>query len=166
MATDIKKQIKDNLEKVVVNVGVGKKAVSQSGFDSKILPEIIKELSELTGQKPATRAATKSIAGFKLRQGMIVGLKVTLRGKRMIDFVERLNKIVLPRLRDFRGLELKNVDQGGGLSIGLQDHLVFPEINPETSKVNFGLQITLVPKVKDRESAIDFYRQIGVPLKK
>ena len=166
MATDIKKQIKDNLEKVVVNVGVGNKAVSQSGFDSKILPEIIKELSELTGQKPATRAATKSIAGFKLRQGMIVGLKVTLRGKRMIDFVERLNKIVLPRLRDFRGLELKNVDQGGGLSIGLQDHLVFPEINPETSKVNFGLQITLVPKVKDRESAIDFYRQIGVPLKK
>ena len=166
MATDIKKQIKDNLEKVVVNVGVGKKAVSQSGFDSKILPEIIKELSQLTGQKPATRAATKSIAGFKLRQGMVVGLKVTLRGKRMIDFVERLNKIVLPRLRDFRGLELKNVDQGGGLSIGLQDHLVFPEINPETSKVNFGLQVTLVPKVKDRESAIDFYRQIGVPLKK
>ncbi|HCX45233.1 TPA: 50S ribosomal protein L5 [Patescibacteria group bacterium] len=166
MATDIKKQIKDKLEKVVVNVGVGKKAVSQSGFDSKILPEITKELSQLTGQKPATRVATKSIAGFKLRQGMVVGLKVTLRGKRMIDFVERLNKIVLPRLRDFRGLELKNVDQGGGLSIGLQDHLVFPEINPETSKANFGLQITLVPKVKDRESAIDFYRQIGVPLKK
>ena len=166
MATDIKQQIKNNLEKVVVNVGVGKKAVSQSGFDSKILPEISKELSQLTGQKPATRAATKSIAGFKLRQGMVVGLKVTLRGKRMIDFVERFNKIVLPRLRDFRGIDLKNIDQGGGLSIGLQDHLVFPEINPETSKANFGLQITLVPKVKDRQSAIDFYRQIGVPLKK
>jgi len=166
MAIDIKQQIKNNLEKVVVNVGVGKKAVSQSGFDSKILPEISKELSQLTGQKPATRAATKSIAGFKLRQGMVVGLKVTLRGKRMIDFVERFNKIVLPRLRDFRGIDLKNIDQGGGLSIGLQDHLVFPEINPETSKANFGLQITLVPKVKDRQSAIDFYRQIGVPLKK
>jgi large subunit ribosomal protein L5 len=166
MATDTRQQIKNNLEKVVVNVGVGKKAVTQSGFDSKILPEITNELSQLTGQKPATRAATKSIAGFKLRQGMIVGLKVTLRGKRMIDFVERLNKIVLPRLRDFRGLDLKNIDQGGGLSIGLQDQSVFPEINPETSKVNFGLQITLVPKERDRQSAIDFYRQIGVPLKK
>jgi len=77
-----------------------------------------------------------------------------------------LNKIVLPRLRDFRGLDLKNIDQGGGLSIGLQDQSVFPEINPETSKVNFGLQITLVPKERDRQSAIDFYRQIGVPLKK
>ncbi len=159
--------LRENLEKAVINVGVGRMATTNPNFESKVMPELIKELSLITGQKPAHTAAKQSIAGFKLRKGMIVGFKTTLRGKKMVDFVERLNKVVFPRLRDFRGIDLKNVDGGGNLSIGIRDQIVFPEINPETSKINFGLQVTLVPKrVKSRKEAIEFYRKAGVPLKK
>lgn len=152
------------IEKVVVNVGVGRMRQTPS-FEEKILPEIIKELSQITGQKPSPRAARKSIAGFRIRQGDIVGLKVTLRGKRMADFLNKVINIALPRVRDFRGLDLKNVDSGGNLNIGFRDKQVFPEIDMDKSKFDFGLQVTVVPKEKNREKAIDLYRSIGVPLK-
>ncbi|MEK7464278.1 MAG: 50S ribosomal protein L5 [Patescibacteria group bacterium] len=157
--------IRKNFDKIVVNVGVGKMR-SQGGFDEKVLPLIMKELSEITGQKPSPRPAKKSIAGFKTREGEVLGLKVSLREKRMADFFLRIINFVLPRVKDFRGLELSNVDQNGNLNIGIREQFVFPEISAEKSKVNFGIQITVVPNNKDRDKAIDLYRSIGVPLKK
>lgn len=159
-----KEQIKE-VEKIVVNVGVGR-ASQQAQFEDKILPEIAKELAIITGQKASPRQAKKSIAGFKTRAGQIVGLAVTLRGARRDDFLHRLINLVLPRVKDFRGLAEKNVDANGNLNIGLKEQTVFPEIDVEKSKVTFGIQITVVPKKKQRSSAIDFYRRSGVPLKK
>lgn len=154
------------LDKIVVNIGIGKLAANNQDFETKLLPEIIKEAAMITGQKPAVRPARKSIAGFKVREGNIVGLKTTLRGKRMIQFLERLVKVVIPRLRDFQGIDLKSIDEGGNLSIGFREQAVFPEINLESSRVSFGLQVTIVPRVKNREQAIELYRRLGVPIKK
>lgn len=154
------------LNKVVVNAGVGRIS-SQPNFDQKILPELIKEIALITGQKPAVRPAKESISGFKLRQGTVVGLKSTLRGKRMTDFLEKIIKIVMPRVRDFQGINLKSVDAAGNLNFGLREQLVFPEISADTSIVNFGVEVTVVPKeIKSREEAIQLYRELGVPLKK
>lgn len=153
------------LEKIVVNTGLGRLS-PQPNFQEKVLPEVIKELAAITGQKPSPRPAKKSIAGFKLRQGTTIGLKVTLRGKRMMEFLRKLNAIVLPRLRDFRGIGLTSVDPNGNVSIGIREQTTFPEIAPDHSKVDFGLEITIVPAVKGREEAIALYRELGVPLKK
>ncbi len=158
-------KIKENLEKIVINTGIGRLSTTP-GFAEKILPEIIRDMAAITGQKPAIRPAKKSISGFKTREGMIVGLKATLRRKLMVDFLDKLIKAVLPRIRDFRGINLKNVDENGNLTIGIKEHIVFPEINPENTKV-FGLQATIVPKtVKGREQAIQLYKKLGLPLKK
>ncbi len=154
------------IDKVVVNVGIGRLA-SQPNFQDKILPEIAKEVSLITGQKPSERPAKKSIAGFKLRTGTVVGLKTTLRGKRMQSFLEKVARIVLPRVRDFRGIDANAIDKDGNLSIGLKEQVVFSEITPETSKVNYGMQITVVPKIaKNEEEAVELYRKIGIPFKK
>lgn len=159
---------KDNfkkIEKTVVNSSFGR-LLGSSNFTEKVLPEIIKEFSLIVGQKPAPRPAKQSISGFKLRAGTIVGLKSTLRKKRMRDFLEKMIKVVLPRMRDFRGIDLKNIDKMGNLTIGFKEHLVFPEVSPETSMVNFGIEVTLVPKERKREKAIALYRELGIPLKK
>jgi len=152
------------LEKIVVNAGIGKLR-NQTSFDDKILPEIIKELSIITGQKPAERRAKKSIAGFKIREGEVVGLQITIRRSRMEDFLKRIVTLVFPRVKDFRGIDIKNVDSNGNLNVGFHDQYVFPEINVEKSKISFGIQITCVPRIKDREKTIDFYKSSGVPLK-
>ena len=152
------------LEKIVVNVGVGRLR-QQANFDDRILPDIIKEVAAITGQKPANRAARKSIAGFKVRENEIVGLQVTLRGSRMENFLKLTVAAAFPRVKDFRGVEVSQVDENGNLNVGFKDQYVFPEINPEKSRVPFGFQVTLVPRVKNREAAIDFYRSFGVPLK-
>ena len=148
------------LDKVVVNVGLGR-ASQAANFQDKFFPEIIKEIVIITGQKPAPRGAKKSISGFKLREGQIVGLKVTLRGARMYDFVDKLVKMVYPRVRDFRGIDLKNVDERGNLNLGFKDHYVFAETSQETSAVDFGLQITIVCNAKKREDAVALYKHIG-----
>ncbi|OGY62803.1 MAG: 50S ribosomal protein L5 [Candidatus Harrisonbacteria bacterium RIFCSPHIGHO2_01_FULL_44_13] len=154
------------IEKIVVNTGIGRLS-TQPNFQEKTLPELIKEIAALTGQKPAVCVAKKSIAGFKLRKGTPVGLKTTLRGNRMRYFFEKVIKVVLPRLRDFRGIDLKSVDKGGNLNIGIKEHQVFPEISPEVSNVSFGVEITIVPRqTGNREEAIALYRELGVPLKK
>ncbi|MBI4119529.1 MAG: 50S ribosomal protein L5 [Parcubacteria group bacterium] len=153
------------LKKIIVNSGVGRLS-QQSNFSDKLLPEVEKEFASIVGQKPALQKARKSIAGFKLRAGTVVGLKATLRGKRMYDFLARLIYVALPRVRDFRGIDLKNVDRTGNLTIGIREHAVFPEINLETSNVNFGMEITLVTDAKSREEAIYLYRQFGLPLKR
>ena len=154
--------MKQYLEKIVVNTGIGRHA-QMGEFKDKTLPEIVQELALIVGQKPVSAPAKKSIAGFKTRVGDIIGLKITLRKKRMEDFFSKLVHIILPRVKDFRGLNANIVDAGGNLNIGLRDPHVFPEIDQNTSKVNFGLQITVVPKVKNREKMLDFYRKIGVP---
>jgi len=153
------------IEKIVVNVGLGKLR-NQANFEDKLLKEVEKELALITGQKPAIRRAKKSIAGFKIRSGDIVGLQVTLRGKRLADFFVRLISIVLPRVKDFKGINLHQIDQNGNLNIGLKEQFVFPEIQADQSKVNFGLQITIVLKPEYRKKAVALYRDLGVPLKK
>ncbi len=163
-------KLKNNLmapkiNKVVVNIGIGRMS-QQANFQDRILPEIIKDLTIVTGQKPKPTTAKKSISGFKLRQGQIIGLKVTLRRSRMYDFMDKIIKTVFPRVRDFKGIDLKNIDKNGNLSIGLKEHVVFPEISPETSKVDFGLEITVVAKARNKDEAIKLYRLIGIPLKK
>ena len=153
------------IEKVVVNVGLGR--ASQHPSFEKTLPEIEKELASLTGQKPSRRPARMSIAGFKLRQGQTIGLKTTLRGKRMQAFLDKLNKVVFPRVRDFKGLDLNNIDAQGSLNIGLKEHVVFPEISQETSAANFGLQITCAMRnAKNRDEAIEVYKKLGFRFKK
>ena len=160
----VKKDYK-NLEKVVINVGMGRMSALPN-FEEKVLPEVAKELAVITGQKPASQPAKKSIAGFKLRTGTIVGLKTTLRKKRMAEFLNKLINIVLPRVRDFRGIKKESVDASGNLSIGLKEYLVFPEVSAEIAKVNFGLEITLVPKLRNYEKAVELYKELGIPWQK
>ncbi|MBI4034122.1 MAG: 50S ribosomal protein L5 [Candidatus Brennerbacteria bacterium] len=156
---------KFKLEKIVVSAGLGRLR-NQASFEDKVLPAVEEELALVTGQKPSRRPAKKSIAGFKTREGDVVGLQVTLRGKRMEDFLKRLVNLVMPRVKDFRGIDLKNVDGNGNLNVGFREQFVFPEILAEKSKVNFGLQVTFVVPGKNRDKAIDFYRSVGIPLKK
>jgi large subunit ribosomal protein L5 len=150
------------IEKVVVNVGVGRLS-QQAGFD-KTLPEVMKELAAVTGQKPEPRSARISIAGFKSRAGQTIGLRVSLHGRRAKDFFERLVHVVLPRVKDFRGITESAVDHDGNINIGIREHIVFPEIIPEQSKVNFGLQVTaVISGKKNRAEAIAFWKSLGVP---
>ncbi len=162
----MEKNVYKNFEKVVVNAGLGK--ISQlPNFSDKVLPVIEKDLAGITGQKPSQRGAAKSISGFKLREGQIVGLKITLRHKRMQQFLEKVMRVVLPRVRDFRGLPNRNVDSHGNLNFGLKDSSVFPEMAQDATKVSFGLEITVVPKLnKNREKMVELYKEIGVPFSK
>lgn len=152
------------IEKVVVNAGVGR-ASQQPNFEDKVLVQIMRDLSVMAGQKPQKRAAKKSIAGFKVREGQTVGLRTTLRGRLAVDFFERLITIVLPRVRDFTGLSPDIIDANGSLNIGFKEQLVFPEINPEESTFIFPLAVNIVPRKKDRAAALAAYHALGVPLK-
>ncbi len=148
------------VEKVVVNSGVGRFAKEE-----KTIERIAKELAMITGQKPVLRKAKKSISGFKLRQGVAVGVSVTLRGKRMYDFLDRLISIALPRSRDFRGIDSKNFDKTGNLNFGIKESNIFPEINYENVKDIFGLEVTVVTTAKNREEGIALLKQLGFPIK-
>jgi len=152
------------IEKIVLNSGVGRTSLLPN-FEDKTLKQIQGDLAKIAGQASHLRRTNKSIAGFKSREGQIVGLRITLRGRKMVDFFERFIRIVLPRVRDFSGLALTNVDQGGVLNVGIREQLVFPEINAEDSTFIFPLQITMVPKQKERTAALAAYRELGVPLK-
>jgi len=154
----------NSLEKIVIATSVGRLR-QRSAFNDNILPTIEKELAVITGQKPAQRGARKSIAGFKIREGDVVGLKVTLRGKRMNDFLKRLVEVVMPRIRDFHGIEPKQIDEGGNLTIGIKEHIVFPEVNQDETKFDFGLEITLVSSMKDKDKGYELFKSLGVPLK-
>ena len=160
--------MKENrLEKIVVNTSFGKQFVAHPDFEKKSLPEIKNELAQILGQVPQPRPAKKSIAGFKIREGMIIGLRATLRGKRMKDFLDRVVNIVLPRIRDFAGIRLTSIDSTGNLTFGIKEQTVFPEVVLEESRVTFGIEITLVVKnAMKQEEAIEFYRKLGLPLKR
>ena len=154
-----------NLKKIVVSTTVGRLR-QRHGFADKILPAISNDLAVITGQKPAPRQARKSIAGFKLREGDIVGLKVPLRGKRMKDFLKRFVEVVLPRVRDFRGIDPKAIDAQGNLTIGIKEHIVFPEVAPDEVKIDFGLEVTLVSDTKGKEESYKLFKSLGIPLMK
>lgn len=149
------------IEKIVVNTGTGKVQRDPKGME-----KLQNDLALLAGQKAAVRKARKSIASFKLREGMPIGYAATLRGKRMYDFLDRLVSLALPRSKDFRGIALKNVDKAGNLSIGITEHSIFPEITYESLKDIFSLQVTIVTSTRDREQGVELLRQFGVPLQK
>ena len=157
----------EELEKIIkLAIGYKTGTAKLPNFEDKILSQISRDIASISGQKPKVTRARKSIAGFKIRQGQIVGLQVTLRGQRMVDFFDRLIKIVLPRVRDFNGIDPKSVDGGGVLNIGLKEQFVFPEIDGENSPVPFSLGINVVPKFSDRSRALSAYEKLGVPFKK
>jgi len=149
------------IEKVVINTGIGRIAK-----EDKMIERVQRDMSIITGQKPMIRKAKKSISGFKLREGMDVGMSVTLRGKRMYDFIDRLISIALPRSKDFRGIELRNFDKMGNLNIGIREQNIFPEVTYESLKDIFGLQVTIVQNIKNREMAIQLTRLMGFPIRK
>jgi len=146
--------------KIVVSVGVGK-----VNKDKKRLDLIIDRLSRITGQAPAERGAKKAIANFKSRAGDIVGYQVTLRGARMRDFLDKLIHIVLPRVKDFRGIPATSIDEMGNITIGIKEHTVFPETSDEDAKDIFGLAVTITTSAKDKREAEIFFRHIGLPLR-
>ncbi len=148
------------ITKVVVNVGTGR-----LGKDTKMLDRIASDLAKITGQKPATRKAKKSIAGFKLREGTPVGYMVTLRGTRMYDFIDRLISIALPRSRDFQGLPVSSFDAAGNFNMGIKEQNIFPEVTYETLRDIFGLEITVVTSAHNRLAGTALLRQMGFPLK-
>ena len=155
------------IEKVVVNTGFGRLLAAKTGEDHrKTLAGITTDMAAVTGQMAILTKAKHSIAGFKLREGTPVGAKVTLRRKRMYDFLDRLVHIMLPRSRDFRGLKSSAIDQSGNLMIGIPEHIFFPEISPEKAKDIFGLQITIVTSAKTREEGVELFRLLGFPVKK
>jgi large subunit ribosomal protein L5 len=155
-----------SIEKVVVNTGFGKLISGKTAEEQKkTIEPILEDLSLICGQKPITKKAKKSIAGFKLREGFPVGAAVTLRSKMMYDFLERLIHIALPRSRDFRGIEQKSLDKNGNLTIGIREHIAFPEILPERAKAIFGLEITIVTTAKSQKEALELLRLLGVPVK-
>lgn len=162
-----KMQPGNRVKKVVINVGIGKILGNvDSSKREEIMKSIERDLAMLSGQKPIRTLAKKAIAGFKIKKGSPVGMMVTLRGKRMDDFLQRLINFALPRQRDFQGIDLKSIDSGGNLTIGIKEHIVFPEIEPEKVKTMFSLEVTVVPDTNDRKKAIELFKKLGFPLKK
>ncbi len=154
------------VEKVIVNTGFGKMIVNKTSDEQKKTYKLIfDDLSSICAQKPILTKAKKSISGFKIREGMSIGAKVTLRGRKMYDFLERVIYIALPRFRDFRGIDLKSFDKEGNLTIAIKEHIVFPEVSPEKAKTIFGFEITVVTTAKNKEEGVEFLRLLGFPIK-
>ena len=149
------------IEKVVVNMGMGE-AIS----NAKILDSAVDELSTIAGQKPIVTKAKKSIASFKLREGQSIGTMVTLRGEKMYEFLDRLINIALPRVRDFRGVPTKSFDGRGNYTLGIRDHLIFPEIDAGKVDKPKGMNITIVTSAKNDEQARFLLRELGMPFGK
>ena len=149
------------LEKIVVNMGVG-----DGAHDSKFIEAAVKDLEAITGQKPVVTRARKSIAGFKLREGQPIGCKVTLRGENMYNFMDKLIKLALPRVRDFRGISKTAFDGRGNYTLGIKEQLIFPEINyDEVVKVT-GMDIVFVTTAKTNEEALHLLNAFGLPFRK
>ena len=148
------------LEKIVVNMGVGS-AITEK----KSLEEAIDALTQITAQKPVITLARKSIAGFRLREGTSIGCKVTLRARRMYEFLDRLISLALPRVRDFRGLNPRAFDRHGNYSLGLAEQLVFPELNPDKFTRVQGMNVTIVTSTDSDDEARELLRGMGVPFR-
>ncbi|MEX1224489.1 MAG: 50S ribosomal protein L5 [Pirellulales bacterium] len=148
------------IEKIVVSMGVGK-AIS----DKKYLDEAVRVLADVTGQKAAVCRARKAVAGFRLREEQVIGAKVTLRKQRMYEFLDRLISLVLPRVRDFRGLNPKAFDGHGNYNLGLSEQLVFPEIDPDKYALVQGMNVTIVTSATDDDEAREMLRGFGMPFR-
>ncbi len=148
------------MEKIVVNMGIGNATKSK-----EVLEKAKQDLAAITGQSPSVRLAKKSVASFSVREGMPVGLKVTLRGPKMYAFFDRLIHVAMPRIRDFRGISRKSFDAEGNYNIGLVDYAVFPEIDFAKS-TGKGLQITIVTTTKDKNQSLRLLELIGMPFEK
>ena len=149
------------IEKVRINVGIGSLTKQTKDFS-----EVIENVSKITGQKPVVTKAKIAVSNFKLRKGMPVGIVTTLRGKRAYDLMDRLVNVVIPRMRDFRGLSIKAFDGHGNYSIGFKEALVFPEISPDDVTNVHGIQVTIVTSAKNDEEGIALLKKIGLPFKK
>lgn len=149
------------IEKVVVNVGVGKTLK-----DPKMLEAITEDVKRITGQSPVKTLAKKSISGFKIREGQVVGLVTTIRGRRMYDFLQKLINISLPRVRDFRGLDPKKFDGHGNYNIGIKEQIVFPETTREHIDYTFGLEVNIQTNTDDDKKALELLKSLGFPFQK
>lgn len=149
------------LEKIVLNVGLGR-----AKDDKRVFEAATNTLRKITGQQPVETVAKKSIAGFKLREGNKIGLKVTLRGERMYEFMDRLINVVLPRLRDFHGVPVKSFDRQGNYSIGLTDQSVFPELSFDETTTSHGLQVIFAVKCQEQAHAKALLEKFGMPFEK
>ena len=148
------------IDKVVVNVGCG-----EARENSKVLENVVSDLSQITGQKPIVCRAKKSVANFKLREGMPIGVKVTLRGEKMWEFMDRLFNVALPRVRDFRGINPNAFDGRGNYAMGIKEQLIFPEIEYDKVDRTRGMDITFVTSAEDNESAFALLSALGFPFK-
>ena len=148
------------IEKIVVNMGVG-----EAAQNSRALDGAMEDLAKITGQKPQLRRARKSIAGFKIREGMPVGARVTLRGERMWEFLDRLISIALPRVRDFRGISPRSFDGRGNFALGLREQTVFPEVSYDSIDATRGLDVAVVTTAETDEEARELLRLLGMPFR-
>ena len=148
------------LEKIVLNVGVG-----ESNQDKKVLDTIVSNMALITGQKPVTTKAKKSISNFKLREGMPIGCKVTLRGRIMYEFLDRLVTLALPRTRDFQGVPDKSFDGRGNYTMGIKEHTIFPEIDTDKVTKMHGMDVTFVTSAATDEEAYALLKHFGMPFK-
>lgn len=146
--------------KTVINVGLGKTL-----REEKTRAEVERTLKTITGQKPVFTRARSSIAGFNIRTGTVIGAQVTLRGKRMYDFLSKLIGVALPRVRDFQGLSPKILDKGGNCTIGLKEHMIFPEMQMEEAPFMHGMEVTIVTSAKTSGEALTFLRLMKFPFK-
>ncbi|HOZ88631.1 MAG TPA: 50S ribosomal protein L5 [Bacilli bacterium] len=149
------------LEKIVINMGVG-----EAAHDSKFIEAAVKDLEVIAGQKPVITKARKSIASFKLREGQSIGAKVTLRGENMYNFMEKLIKVALPRVRDFRGISKTAFDGKGNYTLGIKEQLIFPEIEYDNILKIRGMDIIFVTTAKTNEEALSLLSEFGMPFKK
>ena len=148
------------IEKVTINVGLS------SNKDPKFIEVIERTLQRISGQKPVRTLATKSIAGFKIREGMVLGAMVTLRGDRMWEFLDRLVNVSFPRIRDFRGIDEKSVDKSGNFNYGFKEHVAFPEIDANEVESLHGLQVIITTTADSREEGLALFKGLGFPFKK
>ena len=148
------------IKKCVINVGTGKIIKETDRIE-----EIINSFTEICGQKPVKTKAKKAISGFKIRIGLEIGVKTTLRGKMMWNFIDHLVNFALPRTRDFQGIELKSVDDSGNMNLGIKEHIIFPEIYPEKVKNIFSFQINIATTAKNKKEAVEFFKLLGFPMR-
>ncbi|PIR73218.1 MAG: 50S ribosomal protein L5 [Candidatus Moranbacteria bacterium CG10_big_fil_rev_8_21_14_0_10_35_21] len=148
------------IEKVVINSGVGRFIK-----DANLVKEIFDSIQSIVGQKPVMTKAKTSIVGFKTREGLEIGIKATLRGKRMWDFLDRLINSAIPRVRDFQGINQSSIDASGNLNIGIKEHMIFPEIIAENVKSVFSLQVIVVTTAKSREEGKELFKLLKLPIK-
>ncbi len=149
------------LEKIAVNIGVG-----QATQDPKVLDSVVKDLEIIVGQKPVTTRSKKAISNFKLRQGLPIGVRVTLRRQRMYEFMDRFINVAVPRIRDFRGFSDKSFDGRGNYTIGIKEHIIFPEIDVDKVTKVFGMDITFVTTAQTDQEAYELLKSFGLPFVK